>query len=81
VVGFIPLTVYLWVFFSEVQLNIFLWTSILTGIAFMLVGWMKSLVNQTPPLKSIAETLLLGLLAALVAYFIGDLLEEFFISK
>lgn len=80
VVGFIPLMVYLWDFFSESQLNIFLWTSILTGIAFMLVGWMKSVVNQTPALKSIAETLLLGLLAALVAYYIGDLLQQFFIS-
>jgi VIT1/CCC1 family predicted Fe2+/Mn2+ transporter len=47
----------------------------------MLVGWMKSLVNQTPPFKSIAETLLLGLLAALVAYYVGDLLAQFFISK
>jgi len=81
VIGFIPLMVYTWDFFSEVQLNIFLWSSILTGIAFMLVGWMKSLVNQTQPLKGIAETLLLGLLAALVAYYIGDFLEEFFISK
>jgi VIT1/CCC1 family predicted Fe2+/Mn2+ transporter len=81
VVGFIPLTVYLWDFFSGLQLNIFLWTSILTGMAFMLVGWMKSLVNQTPPFKSVAETLLLGLLAALVAYFVGDLLENFFLNK
>ncbi len=81
VVGFIPLMVYLWDFFSEVQLNIFLWTSILTGIAFMLVGWMKSLVNQTPPFKSIAETLFLGLLAALVAYYVGDILAQFFISN
>jgi VIT1/CCC1 family predicted Fe2+/Mn2+ transporter len=42
---------------------------------------MKSLVNQTPALRSIAETLLLGLLAALVAYYVGDLLEQFFLSK
>lgn len=81
VVGFIPLIIYLWVFFTEAQVNIFLWSSILTGLAFILVGWMKSVVNQTPPFKSIIETLLLGLLAALVAYYIGDLLDEFFISR
>ncbi|WP_075349494.1 VIT1/CCC1 transporter family protein [Algoriphagus marinus] len=81
VIGFIPLMVYLWDFFSEVNINIFFWTSILTGIAFILVGWMKSLVNQTPALRSIAETLLLGLLAALVAYYVGDLLEQFFLNK
>jgi VIT1/CCC1 family predicted Fe2+/Mn2+ transporter len=79
-IGFIPLMVYLWDFFSEVHINIFLWTSILTGIAFILVGWLKSLVNQTPALRSISETLLLGLLAALVAYYVGDLLEQFFLS-
>jgi len=81
VIGFIPLMVYLWDFFSKVQINIFFWTSVLTGIAFILVGWMKSLVNQTPALRSIAETLLLGLLAALVAYYVGDLLEQFFLSN
>lgn len=80
-VGFIPLMVYLWDFFSAIEINIFFWTSILTGIAFMLVGWLKSLVNQTPAIRSIAETLMLGLLAALVAYYVGDLLENFFLNK
>jgi len=80
-VGFIPLMVYLWDFFSEVQLNIFFWTSVLTGIAFMLIGWLKSLVNQTSAIRSIAETLLLGFLAALVAFYVGDILERFFLAK
>lgn len=80
-VGFIPLMVYLWDFFSEVQINIFLWTGVLTGTAFMLIGWLKSIVNQTSALRSIAETVLLGLLAALVAYYVGDLLENFFLNQ
>ena len=79
-VGFIPLMVYLWDFFSEIQINIFLWTSILTAIAFMLIGWLKSIVNQTHAIRSIGETLMLGLLAALVAYYVGDLLETFFLK-
>jgi len=79
-VGFIPLMVYLWDFFSEIQINIFFWTSILTAIAFMLIGWLKSIVNQTHAIRSIGETLMLGLLAALVAYYVGDLLETFFLK-
>lgn len=78
-VGFIPLMVYLWDFFFPTELNIFLWTSILTGVAFMIVGWLKGVVNQTSAFRSISETVGLGLLAAVVAYYVGDVLETFFI--
>lgn len=78
-VGFIPLMVYLWDFFFPTGFNIFLWTSILTGLAFLIVGWLKGIVNQTSALRSISETVALGLLAAIVAYYVGDILESFFI--
>lgn len=78
-VGFIPLMVYLWDFFFPTDLNIFLWTSILTGVAFLIVGWLKGIVNQTSAIRSISETVALGLLAAVVAYYVGDILESFFI--
>lgn len=81
IVGFIPLLVYLWTFFYPSDINIFFWTSILTGLAFVVVGALKSLVNQTSPIKSIAETVALGLLAAIVAYYVGDILENFFIKR
>ncbi len=80
-VGFIPLMVYLYDFFFPTDLNIFLWTSILTGLAFMIVGWLKGIVNQTSKLRSVSETLGLGLLAAVVAFYVGDLLESFFYVK
>jgi len=79
-VGFIPLLVYLWDFFYPSDFNAFLWTTILTGIAFLMVGWLKSIVTQTSLLKSLAETVALGALAAIIAYYVGDLLEQFFIS-
>ena len=78
-VGFIPLMGYLWDFFFPTDLNIFLWTSILTGVAFLIVGWLKGIVNQTSAIRSISETVALGLLAAIVAYYVGDILESFFI--
>lgn len=80
-VGFIPLLIYLWEFFHPSDINVFLWTSILTGIAFWAIGWLKSIINQTPVIRSIFETVALGLLAALVAYFVGDILENFFLKQ
>ncbi|WP_111672599.1 VIT1/CCC1 transporter family protein [Algoriphagus litoralis] len=78
-VGFIPLMVYLYDFFIPTELNIFAWTSVLTALAFIIVGWLKGIVNQTSKLRSISETLGLGLLAAVVAFYVGDILESFFI--
>ena len=77
-VGFIPLMVYLWNFFFPMEINSFFWTSVLTGLAFLIVGWLKGIVNQTSTLRSILETVGLGLLAAVVAFYVGDLLESFF---
>ncbi len=79
-VGLIPLLVYLWDFFFPTDKNIFFWTCVLTGFAFLVVGWLKSYVNQTSALRSISETVSLGALAATVAYFVGDILEAFFIK-
>ncbi|WP_339922066.1 VIT1/CCC1 transporter family protein [uncultured Cyclobacterium sp.] len=75
VVGFIPLIVYVWDFFYEANFDVFLWTCLLTGVAFILVGALKSWVNQTGIFKSVFETLFLGFVAAMVAYFVGDILE------
>jgi VIT1/CCC1 family predicted Fe2+/Mn2+ transporter len=74
-VGFIPLTVYMWDYFYEANFDVFFWTCLLTGVAFVLVGALKSWVNQTGIWQSVIETLSLGLVAAMVAYFVGDILE------
>lgn len=74
-VGFIPLTIYVYDYFQEVNFDKFFWTSFFTGLAFVFVGWLKSFVNQTNTFKSIMETLILGFVAALVAYYVGDFLE------
>lgn len=75
VIGFIPLMVYVYDYFEEAKFDVFIWTSIFTGIAFILIGWLKSFVNQTNVLKSVFETLILGIVAALVAFYVGDFLE------
>lgn len=80
VVGFIPLTVYVWDYFYTTTFDVFLWTCLLTGLAFLVVGTLKSWANQTGLLKSVIETLALGFVAALVAYYVGDLLEAFLLK-
>ncbi|MCH6233209.1 VIT1/CCC1 transporter family protein [Cognataquiflexum rubidum] len=75
-IGLIPLIVYVYDLIWKTDIDLFFWTSLFTGLAFLVVGWLKSFVNQTNTLKSISETLLLGFLAALVAYFVGDFLES-----
>jgi vacuolar iron transporter family protein len=75
-IGLIPLSIYvLDLILNSIQ-NLFLWSSILTAMGFILVGYLKSKVTETSVGKGIAETLILGTLAALVAYFVGDFLEH-----
>lgn len=76
--GFIPLLVFVMDYFDliEDQVNIFIYASTLTGLVFILIGYLKAIVNQTNILRSILETFLLGTAAATLAYWVGDLLEK-----
>ena len=80
VVGAIPLLAYIFAGFDSgiAGPELFLYSSMLTGIALTLVGSLKSVVTERNILAGIAETLLLGGLAATLAYFVGDVLERVF---
>lgn len=75
-IGLIPLLVYVWDYVVGFDGNLFVWTSILTSLAFIFIGFLKTYVTQTSKLKGILETLILGVLAATLAYFVGDILEN-----
>ncbi len=79
-VGFIPLSLYVYDFVYNPAINLFLWTCVFTSVAFFVIGWLKSFVNQTNRWQSIGETLLLGILAAGVAYVVGDFLETLLVN-
>lgn len=74
-IGLIPLVVYVWDFTLGFSGDQFFWTSLFTGVGFVLIGFLKTYVTQTNLLKGILETLILGAVAAIVSYYVGDLLE------
>lgn len=76
VVGFIPLVVYVLDFTIFDIPHPFLYASIFTMVAFVIIGYLKSIVTETSIPKGILETLLLGVIAAVLAYFVGDILEQ-----
>jgi len=75
-IGLIPLVIYVVDYISPIHQNLFLVASILTAMGFIVIGWLKTYVNQTSKIKGVLETLFLGGIAAFVAYFVGDFLEQ-----
>lgn len=71
VVGFIPLFSFL-IDFGD---NNFLLSILLTMITFFIVGYIKGLLTQKSKLISALQTLLIGTIAALIAYIVGFLLS------
>lgn len=76
IIGLIPLLTYVWDYFYPISGNLFLISSCLTAIGFIIVGVLKTYVTETSVWKGVLETLALGAIAALVSYFVGDLLEQ-----
>jgi vacuolar iron transporter family protein len=77
VIGFIPLISYIGgMFFLQLQANQFLIASVLTGIAFLGVGAVKAKVAKKSTVRASVETLLLGGVAASIAYVVGLLLKS-----
>jgi VIT1/CCC1 family predicted Fe2+/Mn2+ transporter len=81
VVGLIPLVVYVFDFTRDMGIDRFLWSCILTSGAFLFVGFLKSYVNETSKLRGMSETLFLGIIAASLAYFVGDFIEHLLLNN
>jgi VIT1/CCC1 family predicted Fe2+/Mn2+ transporter len=75
-VGIIPLLIYVWDYVGTVRGSLFIWSSLLTGMGFLIIGVLKSKVTQTGLFRGVFETLALGAIAALVSYYVGFLLEQ-----
>lgn len=76
-VGLVPLLAYtVDLIFGLESKNLFGIAIVLTAFAFAGIGILKSRVAQAPVLRSIMETMVLGAIAASLAYILGDLLER-----
>jgi VIT1/CCC1 family predicted Fe2+/Mn2+ transporter len=76
-IGLVPLLSYtVDLIFSLNASNLFAISIGLTGLAFVLVGLLKSKVAHTPILRAVVETAILGAIAASLAYLLGDVLEQ-----
>lgn len=80
IIGLIPLLLYTYDFMFEFGGDEFLWTCILTSIAFMIIGYLKANVNETSHFRGTIETLILGIIAASVAYYVGFLFEAWILG-
>lgn len=78
VLGLIPLLVYVFDYFKPIPNSLFLISSLMTALAFVVIGFAKGLMNETNKLKSVLETLLLGASAAALSYYVGAILEKMF---
>ncbi len=76
IMGLIPLSVYLINFLSDLEFNLFAYSSALTAMTFIVIGYLKSYITSSKVLTSIIGTLSLGLIAAVLAFFVGDVLEH-----
>lgn len=76
-IGLVPLLAYTVDTVFDLGLNnLFGIATVLTALAFIGIGLLKSKVAQSNVARAIAETLVLGAIAASLAYVLGDLLER-----
>lgn len=76
-VGLIPLLTYLFqdlLNLSDAQL--FPLSCVFTSIGFVLIGVLKSVLTEENIWRAVAETLMLGGVAALVSFYVGDVLAK-----
>ena len=77
-VGFIPLSAYAFAGFIDASASdLFVVSSFSTAVALALIGTLKGLVTEQSLIKGIIETVFLGGIAAIIAFFVGDILEKF----
>lgn len=80
-IGLVPLLAYVIDMVFNLNLNnLFGLACLLTAVAFIGIGVLKSRVAETSVIRGVSETLVLGLIAALFAYFVGDILERIIVQ-
>lgn len=78
-VGLVPLLIYILDYTFNIKFEFLFETSVFfTSLTFILIGILKSILTGTNLIKNIIQTLVLGGIAATLAYYLGSYLEGFF---
>lgn len=81
IMGTIPLMAYVWgMFHTLTDTQLFFWSCVFTAIGFSFIGILKSAITETSKIRGMIETLSLGGIAALVSYYVGDILEKIIVG-
>lgn len=75
-VGLIPLLPFLVALSFALPINEFLLSSILTFTAFATIGYMRAYILKKNKLAMIAESVLIGTLCAVMAFFVGQYISN-----
>lgn len=78
-VGVLPVLLYLADYIGDWQTEpetLFMWASLIAAGAFTSIGYAKSFASDESKLRSTLETLALGAIASIIAFVLGDLLEQ-----
>lgn len=74
--GFIPLVPFVVSpFFTASQETIFIFSAVATAIVFVIIGFGRARVAEESVFRSITETLVIGACAAVIAFFVGYVLQ------
>jgi VIT1/CCC1 family predicted Fe2+/Mn2+ transporter len=73
-IGFVPIFPYLFQLQSE-YISTFQFSCIFTGITFLFIGLVRGKVTGKSKLVSASETILIGTIAATIAYYVGYFLK------
>ena len=77
VVGFIPLAPFVFASTSKFLVkNTFITSSVLTGLAFLIIGAGRGVVSKKGSIRSAIETFVVGTIAASIAYLVGAFLKN-----
>jgi vacuolar iron transporter family protein len=77
IMGLVPLLVYVFSYLNGTKADrLFPYSCLLTGASFIFIGFLRSHVTNINWFRSILETLLLGSIAAVLAYYAGSILEN-----
>ncbi|MDI9355465.1 MAG: VIT1/CCC1 transporter family protein [Chitinophagaceae bacterium] len=80
IVGLIPLLAYLGAWLMDMKESSFLFSlsCVSTGFALLFVGYLRGIATKTNRFICVMQTLLLGGLAAAIAYYVGEVLSRYF---